>query len=496
MGEITATPPTAKRSAPDNSYRSLLRGMSAFGGVQVLQLVINLLRGKCVALLLGPEGMGVTQLFNSSTRTLKDCASMGLGQSIVREVAAAESPDSTFTPETVAIAARRAVMITAVGAIVLYSLLSPWLSRLTFGNGDYTWSFVILSAFVALTLVGEGDSAILQGMHQVKRLAWASLIGASAGLLIGVPLYYFFGNGGIVPAMIAVALCAWLFYRINLGKALPHGRVSVPWTVQRAVMKRLFSFGAVLMAGTLILSLVNYLINIYVRAHGSVDDVGLFQAANSIAGQYVGVVFTAMAMDYFPRLSAASSDNSAMRDIVNRQLQLGVLVITPLAVLLIATAPIVIRLLTSESFMPVVPVVRWMALGLFMRAACYPLGYVTFATGNKRIYFCLEGLWANGIMLLVNCVCFYLWGLVGLGISVLLVHTCDFISYYAVNRRYYDYRIGRQSWLILLPNAAIVTLALLATFIPHSTTSIILLCAIAIISITTSLLALRSRLRA
>ena len=39
----------------ENSYRSIMRGMSAFGSVQVLQIVINVVRGKFVALLLGPE---------------------------------------------------------------------------------------------------------------------------------------------------------------------------------------------------------------------------------------------------------------------------------------------------------------------------------------------------------------------------------------------------------------------------------------------------------
>lgn len=62
----------------ENSYRSIMRGMSAFGSVQVLQIVINVVRGKFVALLLGPEGMGISQLLVSSTNTLKQVASCGL----------------------------------------------------------------------------------------------------------------------------------------------------------------------------------------------------------------------------------------------------------------------------------------------------------------------------------------------------------------------------------------------------------------------------------
>ena len=57
----------ATSASDSNSYRSILRGMSAFGSVQVFQIIINVVRGKCVALLLGPEGMGITQLLSSST---------------------------------------------------------------------------------------------------------------------------------------------------------------------------------------------------------------------------------------------------------------------------------------------------------------------------------------------------------------------------------------------------------------------------------------------
>ena len=49
-----------------NSYRSILKGTSIFGGVQIFQIAVNLIRGKFVAMFLGPTGMGISSLFNSS----------------------------------------------------------------------------------------------------------------------------------------------------------------------------------------------------------------------------------------------------------------------------------------------------------------------------------------------------------------------------------------------------------------------------------------------
>lgn len=72
------------------------------------------------------------------------------------------------------------------------------------------------------------------------------------------------------------------------------------------------------MTGNLFGTLTNYLINIFVRYSVSIEDVGLFQAANSLTNQYVGVIFSALSLDYFPRLSAAAADKLKFTNVINR----------------------------------------------------------------------------------------------------------------------------------------------------------------------------------
>ncbi len=72
----------------ENSYSSILRRLSAFGGVQIFNILIGLLRGKFVALLLGPSGMGISALYTSSIAPLQQLCSLGLNLAVVKEVAA------------------------------------------------------------------------------------------------------------------------------------------------------------------------------------------------------------------------------------------------------------------------------------------------------------------------------------------------------------------------------------------------------------------------
>ena len=120
------------------------------------------------------------------------------------------------------------------------------------------------------------------------------------------------------------------------------------------------SLGVIMMISTLIGAIVLYLINVFIKRYGNAADVGLYQAASSISNQYIGLVFSAMAVDYLPRLAAISTDNVKVREIVTNQLEIVMLVVTPLVIGIIVTAPLVVRLLLTHEFLPIVVLLRLM----------------------------------------------------------------------------------------------------------------------------------------
>lgn len=450
----------------DNSYKSILKGISFFGGAQVFQILINLVRGKFVAMLLGPEGMGISSLLTASSNTIQQIAQAGLPTAIVKEVSEAKegSPNHISVDEVIS-ATRTAVLTTASIGTVICIVFSALLSRWTFGNDTFTWQYVVLSIAVMFSMLGSGEMSILQGLHQVKRLSWASVVGASTGLAVGVPLYYFFGNDGIVPGMIAVSAASYIFYRTSAAKATGRLDTKIAWHIRKFIIRKLVTLGLVLMAGSLIGTLVTYLTNTFVRYIGGIDDVGYFQAANSITNQYAGIVFAAMSVDYFPRLVAVASDNAKMAGIVNRQMEIVSLIMAPLMIALMFSAPLLIRILLTSKFECVIPLIHWLSLGIFLRALIFPAGYITFAKDNKRLFFLLEGVFGNVIGLTANCICYYTWGLTGLGISMCIAYTISFVVYFAVNRHYYSYGIGRGTARVVLITLSAVVLPFFATFV-------------------------------
>ncbi|MDE6637974.1 MAG: oligosaccharide flippase family protein, partial [Muribaculaceae bacterium] len=133
-----------------------------------------------MAILLGPEGMGISALFTSSSNTLQKFASLGLNLAIVREMADG-SNDKVSLSHLTSLALKILTATSILGAIICILFAEP-LSKITFGSTDQTYQFMLLGIAVAFGIAGTGILSMLQGLHEVKRLSKASVVGGLTGL--------------------------------------------------------------------------------------------------------------------------------------------------------------------------------------------------------------------------------------------------------------------------------------------------------------------------
>lgn len=404
-----------------------------------MQMLIGILRGKFVAILLGPAGLGVSSLLNSTINIINQATNLGLGLGGVRELSVVGKQGDIRRLAVVARVLRRLVFWTGVLGAMVSIGGARWWSKLTFGDYGYTWAFVILGAMSFFTALATGETTLLQGTRRLKALARTSLIGSVVGLLIGVPLYWMWGTAGIAPAMVLGALTAYVSNRYFTRKIeLPV--VEVADDQARQCARTMILLGVTLTGTTVLGTLTVYFINWFIRFNGGLADVGFYQAATSITTQYSGMIFSAMAVDYFPRLAAVSDDAAAVRRAVNQQGEMVLLIVAPIIVAVLAFAPLVIRVLLSEEFMSIVPVVRWMSMALFFKSASYALGYIAFAKGDKKLFFWLEGVWGNVLNVGLSAWCYMLWGINGLGVAMLAAFAIYMIVISVVARRRYGFR--------------------------------------------------------
>lgn len=452
----------------DNSEKSILKGISLFGGVQIIQMLVSLVRGKFVAMILGPEGIGINTLFNSAQTTIQVFGSLGLNLAIVKEISSSrDNPPQLSLAMAVAVALRLIFWSAIFGALLCF-LLSPVLSRITFGSYGQTVPFMFLSISLFFSIAAAGKLSILQGLHQVKKLSRASLVGALAGLLIGVPLYYLFGIKGIVPAIICVTAAMFFFYSFTLKRCKLPAQENVRLSANKPLVKKLLSVGFILVAGNLATTSVTYIINLFIRTFGDIENVGYFQAANSITMQYMGMVFAAMAVDYLPRLTRKIDDNRYVAGLANRQITILAYVVAPLVTGMILAAPLLIRLLLTSEFENITGLVRLMGLGVMFKAINYPLGYITFAKDNRKVYIWTEVVFYNIANLVISCIAYYCWGLTGLGVAVIADGIIGIATDCIIDRKLYSFRLDRHAITGIIIASLLTVGAFAASFLPSA----------------------------
>ena len=413
----------------------------------MFNILISAVRLKFVAVILGPAGMGIAGLFNTASLTIQQFASLGLNLSIVKEIGH-NKEDESLLPGILA-AIRPLILLSALLGALACLLFPGLLSSITFGSADHTEAFLLLSAAVFFSIAGSALMSVLQGLHAIKPLSKASLIGSLVGLVVGVPLYWLLGTEGIVPAMVVLALSTCTWYAASLRKTLRVSPSAWNREIHLPILRKVLVMGVILMSNDLFRNLVNYLVNIYIRSHGGMDEVGFFQSCNTMTSQYSAIVFTAMAMDYLPRLSASAGDDRKMCEVVNRQILVVGLLIAPIACAVVFLAPVVIEIFQTARFLVATPLLRLLALAVVVRALMYPLGYIVFAKDNRRLFFWMESVGANMLTLCLTCTGYHLYGLTGLGFAAIADCAICLCVYIIVNRRLYGYRVSRGAFGIM-----------------------------------------------
>lgn len=419
------------------SYNQIMKATSIFGGVQVFNIIIAIGRSKAIALLLGPSGMGIVGLLTSTTGLISSLTNFGLGTSAVKDIAEAHAKnDDKKIAKTTAVF-RKLVWITGSLGAILTLFLSPVLSEITFGNKDYTWSFVFLSVTLLLGQLKTGQDVILQGTRKIKYLAFANMLGSVSSLFIALPLYYFYGEEGIVPALIMMGFVGYLI-ALNFSRKVKIKKIKVSLEETFAQGKGMLKLGFMLSLSGLIATVVAYLVRIYISNTGGVEDVGLYAAGFQIIGTYVGLIFTAMGTDYYPRLSGVANDNDKRNTLVNQQGEIAILILFPIILVFMVFIPYIVQLLYSSKFLPINDMIIWAAYAMFFKAGSWAMAFQFLAKGDSKLFFINE-LATNIYLLIFNLIGYKYFGLTGLGYSFLLTYFIYIIQVYILTKHYYKF---------------------------------------------------------
>ena len=405
------------------AFARILRSSALMGGASILVLVAGFFRTKVIAVMVGPAGVGLAGILVSFNAILAMAAGWGLATAAVRTVSSADDEARAGRIAAVRWLGIRLSWFGLLAMLVLFWPISLW----TFPPGEAHVLEMGLAGFAVPCMVAAGMwGALLQAGGHLRVLATTQVIAAFAGVLLGLPIIYTFHQAGqslvgvavgILVATGSPALVAWWGAR----KYCPAIRDGVPCKEAVAELVRL---GGALMVVGILSQLSAYVGRWIVLRQFGLEAAGHYQGALAIASSLPGFVFAAMATDFFPRVAAAKDEREAQQ-LVEKQIQAGLLLALPLLAALLTMGRVCIHwLYTEESFDPSIPLLSWMVWGVFLRLVSWPMGFWLQARGSVATVLVVE-LIAHLILALLPLALVGPFGLQGAAIAF----TAGYLAY-------------------------------------------------------------------
>lgn len=440
MPDADPARPAAAPAAPSraHSYRDILKSSAMVGASASANVLIGMVRTKCMALMLGPAGYGIMGAFMQVTDLARVVAQVGVNGSGVRQIAdAAGTQDEARIGRTVAAVQALSLGCGVIGA-VLTALLAGPISQLAFGNRDHVTDIALLSLVVLFSVVSTGQGAVLQGLRRIADLSKLTVVGGVAGTCVAVPLVYFAGYRAIAPALVVVALvsalASWHFCRRNHAMG-----TRLTWTDLRAESSGLLKLGLAFLASGLVSTAASFAVRTLVLRKAGLDAAGMYYAAWTLGGLYIGFVIQALGTDFYPRLVGANRDDAECNRLVNEQAVVSLLLAIPGVLFTITLAPLVMSLFYSASFAAAVDVLRWICLGMALRVFTWPMGFIVVAKNRQMLFFVIETAWTI-FNVSATWLCVDLFGLNGAGIAFLASYAFHGLVTYPIARSLSGFR--------------------------------------------------------
>lgn len=411
-----------RRNSGISPFRHILMVTGLFGGVQAVNVVASLIRNKCAALFLGPDGVGALSLLNTLVNMLVQLCGMGVSLSGVRRLSLAFDEGNVQRIRSVWSVRLLTISGGSLGLVVC-GLMGHWL----------------LSPAVLLMIVCSGELAILKAVRCLRWLALSQIVSVLSSLLLTVPIYIYYGASSIVAVVVLTALAALLpvlFCSLRVCPLqLPKGNSLFPLSEMRSMFRlgMAFTLAAVIGAAS------EYGIRVWLQGEATSQVVGWFSSAQLLTAGYMAILFSALEQDYMPRLSA-TSDHRAASGIVRRQLLVLTGLTIPLVLIVMVLLPWLVPLLLSSSFLPIVPLARWWAGAMILKSATLPVAYLTLARGRSLDYLLLETVYYVFFVISV-IVGWHYSGLSGVGVGIFLAHVFDLLLIHIYARNQFDFRL-------------------------------------------------------
>ena len=246
----------------------------------------------------------------------------------------------------------------------------------------------ILSRVLSLIIIIDALSIVQQARLTIKLdfrtqaiiSFFAILISGSIGIIMAY-------NGFSVWALVAqkissgIVKSSLLFY---FNKWIP----SLTFCVLS--FRRLFGFSDKILAAAFVATIVNNLYSILIGKIFSANGLGYYTRAKEYPELLAGTISSVLQGVTFPILSSLINEKDRMVSVYSRLMGMVVFLVIPLLTLFALLAEPFVRLLLTEKWLPVVPLMQWMCLARMITPISALNMSILNAVGRSDLFFLVD----------------------------------------------------------------------------------------------------------
>ena len=180
----------AETESKSASFSNIFKSNSLLGGSMIINIVINLIRVKCMAILLGPFGIGIYGILSSIYLLGSTFGEMGIFMSSVREISYYRGKNNNVVVNELIRIMRFLPYLIGLIPIILLATFSGSVSQFSFDSSDMQYDIMLLGLAIGMHYIIKGNQTLMQAFQLTRNLSKYQIIAPAISTIISLLLYY------------------------------------------------------------------------------------------------------------------------------------------------------------------------------------------------------------------------------------------------------------------------------------------------------------------
>lgn len=398
-----------------------------------VKMLAGLAISKALAIYAGPSGLATVGQFQNFIQLALTGAKGGLDTGITKYTAE-YSHDKRRLSCLFGTTLRISTTCCLLVAIALLAAAEP-LSQHFLGTATHAYVIRLFGLMIGLFVLNSVLLAILNGLQEIRTYIVVNIVQSVITLVLTTALIISLGVDG---ALIALVTNQSLVLFVVLWMLRRHPVICFAaflGAFDRIEAKRLLKYSLMSLVSAIAAPLTSILVRDHITQNFGLNEAGYWQAIWYISSIYLTVVTTSLAVYYLPKLSVITDRRDLRAALLN-----GYAVILPIvmtaALSIYLTRELLIRILFTGEFAPMVELFPWMLIGDVIKLASWLVAYLMLAKAMTREFIATEVIFSASFVLM-SMVMTNHFGLVGVTYAYALNYTLYFLAVAVVTRRFW-----------------------------------------------------------